>query len=384
MDFDLTWLLLALPAAFALGWLASRLDLRQLRREHRDAPRAYFKGLSLLLSEQQDKAIDAFIEAVQNDPDTVDLHFALGGLFRRRGEFERAVRVHEHLLRRDDLSPADRDRARHALAQDYMKAGLFDRAEAAFRALEGSAFDTESRLARLSLYERSRDWAAAAAMGSDLEARGAGKFAQRIAHHQCELALEAQARGEDAAAVDALARAMAAAPEAPRPRLLSARHHLRQGRPAQALGLLEGLLQRDRQSFVLALDDYVAASEACGRPDLALQTLAPLFEEEPGIDLLRALCRLEGVAPAGSTRLDVLLERQPSLSAVLALLESPQAAPATSGDRLPHVRVAVQRAAAPLQRYRCAHCGFEAQRHFWQCPGCLSWDSFPPKRIEQG
>src|SRR5512134_605259 len=121
MNLDLQWLLLGLPLAFALGWLASRLESRQWRREQRDGPRAYFKGLNLLLNEQQDKAIDAFIEAVQNDPDTTELHFALGNLFRRRGEFERSVRVHQHLLQRADLPAADRERAQHALAQDFMK-----------------------------------------------------------------------------------------------------------------------------------------------------------------------------------------------------------------------------------------------------------------------
>ena len=92
MEFDFTWVLLGFPIAFTLGWLASRLDLRQLRIENRQAPKAYFRGLNFLLNEQQDQAIDAFIEAVQNDPDTSELHFALGNLFRRRGEYERAVR----------------------------------------------------------------------------------------------------------------------------------------------------------------------------------------------------------------------------------------------------------------------------------------------------
>ena len=136
MELDLTWILLGLPAAFALGWIASRLDLRQMRIANRQAPRAYFKGLNYLLNEQQDKAIDAFIEAVQNDPDTSELHFALGNLFRRRGEYDRAVRVHEHLLSRADLSGADRQRAQHGLALDYLKAGLLDRAEEALRKLE--------------------------------------------------------------------------------------------------------------------------------------------------------------------------------------------------------------------------------------------------------
>ena len=111
MEFDLSWILLGLPLAFILGWVASRMDLRQLRLENRQTPKAYFKGLNYLLNEQQDQAIDAFIEAVQHDPDTSDLHFALGNLFRRRGEYERAVRVHEHLLNRGDLPATDRERA---------------------------------------------------------------------------------------------------------------------------------------------------------------------------------------------------------------------------------------------------------------------------------
>lgn len=142
MDFDITLILLGLPVAFVLGWVASRMDMRQLRMENRQAPKAYFKGLNFLLNEQQDQAIDAFIEAVQNDPDTSELHFALGNLFRRRGEYERAVRVHQHLLDRGDLSLDDRHRAQHALALDYLKAGLLDRAEDALLKLEGSVIAT--------------------------------------------------------------------------------------------------------------------------------------------------------------------------------------------------------------------------------------------------
>src|SRR6185436_17893195 len=179
MDFDLSWILLGLPVTFMLGWLASRLDLRQLRIENRQAPKAYFKGLNFLLNEQQDQAIDAFIEAVQNDPDTSELHFALGNLFRRRGEYERAVRVHEHLLSRGDLSRAERHRAQHALALDFLKAGLLDRAEEALRKLEGSAYQGQALLALLAIYERSRDWLQAAEIAEKLEAGGQGNFSGR-------------------------------------------------------------------------------------------------------------------------------------------------------------------------------------------------------------
>ena len=129
MELDLSWILIGLPLAFGLGWIASRLDLRQLRIANRQAPRAYFKGLNYLLNEQQDQAIDAFIEAVQQDPDTTDLHFALGNLFRRRGDYDRAVRVHQHLLQRADLSKTDRDRAQHALAMDFMRAHVIESEE---------------------------------------------------------------------------------------------------------------------------------------------------------------------------------------------------------------------------------------------------------------
>src|SRR5215218_11414086 len=179
MDFDLSWVLWGLPIAFVLGWLSSRLDMRQLRMENRQAPKAYFKGLNFLLNEQQDKAIDAFIEAVQQDPDTLDLHFALGNLFRRRGEYERAVRVHEHLLSRGDLSRVERHRAQHALALDFLKAGLLDRAEEALRKLEGTAYEEQALLALLAIYERTRDWAQAAEIARKLGSTGAGQFAGR-------------------------------------------------------------------------------------------------------------------------------------------------------------------------------------------------------------
>jgi len=169
MDFDASLILMGLPIAFGLGWLASRFDMRQLRIENRQAPKAYFKGLNFLLNEQQDQAIDAFIEAVQSDPDTSELHFALGNLFRRRGEYERAVRVHEHLLARGDLTNDERDRAQHALALDYLKAGLLDRAEAALIKLEGTRFEAQARLALLANYERSRDWTLAAEIARKLE-----------------------------------------------------------------------------------------------------------------------------------------------------------------------------------------------------------------------
>ena len=381
MDFDLQWLLLGLPLAFGIGWLASRLDLRQGRRERRDSPRAYFKGLNLLLNEQHDKAIDSFIEAVQQDPDTSELHFALGNLFRRRGEYERAVRVHEHLMSRADLPRADRDRAQHALAQDFLKAGIFDRAEAAWRALEGTAFDTEARLALLSLHERSRNWRAAVDVAHKLERSGTGSYSSRIAHYWCELAIEADAHQATGEANEALNHARAAAPLAARPLLLSGQRARLRNDHVAALHDWGSLMVSHPAVFCLVATEFAESARALGQSDSALTSLVKLSKLESGLQLLRAIALLDTDVERRRTRLREHLQRHPSLSGARALLQLEAPPPDDCGDR-GLIDQALAQSAQPLQRYRCAACGFEAQHYFWQCPGCLSWDSYPPKMLE--
>jgi len=375
VEFDLGWFLLGLPVAFALGWIGSRLDLRQWKREQKSSPKAYYKGLNLLLNEQQDKAIDAFIEAVQGDPDTTELHFALGNLFRRRGEVERAVRVHQHLMQRADLSAMERERALYALAQDYLKAGLLDRAEASYRSLEGTPFDTEARLALLQLHERSRDWRTAIDDAARLEKAGTGSFASRMAHHWCELALEADERGEAAQAEIALARAREIAPGSPRPWVQAGQRQARLGQHAQALATWCELRQRHPAAFALVALDHAKSALATGESAQALADLSVLYAAQPSVDLLRSIDLLDPDAGRAQRRHTEHLARQPTLSAAATVLRD-------DPDAQGNVLVAIERAAKPLRRYRCAACGFEAQHYFWQCPGCLSWDSYPPQRVE--
>lgn len=386
MDFDLQWLLLGLPLTFALGWLASRFDVRQLRREQKDSPKAYYKGLNLLLSEQHDKAIDAFIEAVQEDPDTSDLHFALGNLFRRRGEYERAVRVHEHLLNRADLPRTERDRAQHALAQDFMKAGLFDRAENAYSALDGTAFDTEARLALLTLHERSRDWRAAVEVAQKLESRGTGSFASRIGHYWCEIALEADAKHQPDEADSAVQRARDAAPQAARPLVLAGERAARRGDHAEVLAPWGVLMVSHPAAFSLVAKAYATSALAIApqqpqAPAAALEGLLALYRRAPSMDLLDAIAVLDPAADRCHERLLAHLRAHPTLSAARALITEHEVKSGGSAESQA-LSDAIGRAAAPLHRYRCAACGFEAQHYFWQCPGCQNWDSYPPRRIE--
>ncbi len=152
------WWLLAFPLFFALGWLAARIDIRQLVSESRALPMSYFKGLNFLLNEQPDKAIEAFIEVVKVDPQTIELHFALGSMFRRRGEVERAIRMHQNLVERPDLAQDQKLLALFELAQDYLKAGLLDRAEELFLKLEGTPHAEAALKFVLEIYEQEKEW----------------------------------------------------------------------------------------------------------------------------------------------------------------------------------------------------------------------------------
>ena len=376
MDFDLSWLLWGLPVAFVLGWLASRFDLRQLRIENRQAPKAYFKGLNFLLNEQQDQAIDAFIVVVQKDPDTSELHFALGNLFRRRGEYERAVRVHEHLLSRGDLGREERDRAQHALALDFLKAGLLDRAEDALRKLSGTEYEGQALLALLAIYERTRDWPHASEIARRLESLGQGNFNGRLAHYLCE-----QAAGAPQAEAEKLLRdAMKVSPESARPGIDLAALQACGGDAKAAFETLARLARSAPLQVPLMAAPLTDAASATNRRDEALAILHEAYERAHSLDVLEAIVALQRDRAAGHDWYLKHLQREPSLVAASKWL---------ANEKLEHeqfhplVQGALDQAARPLMRYRCAACGFEARQHFWQCPGCQAWDSYPARRVEE-
>ena len=355
-----------------------------MRVENRRAPKAYFKGLNYLLNEQQDHAIDAFIEAVQNDPDTSELHFALGNLFRRRGEYERAVRVHEHLISRGDLSKADRNRAQHALALDFLKAGLLDRAEDALKRLDGTSFEGQARLALLGTYERSHEWTKAAEIAARLENTGQGSFAARRAHYLCEQARTHTAASDFVGANALLVEAQSIAPLSARPRMELAKISTHLGEHSVAYPALAEALQVCPDALPLFCAQLAEAAIAHGQAEAALSMLKTAYATQPSLDVLEAIVKLEATqsSPSPSARDWYVhhLEREPSLVA---------AAKWIAGEKLEHeqfhpqVQRALDHAVKPLTRYRCAACGFEGTQHFWQCPGCQAWDSYPAKRVEE-
>jgi len=179
------WQLLLIPVFFLLGWAAARVDMRQVVHESRALPRSYFQGLNFLLNEQPDKAIDSFLEVAKVDSQTVELHFALGNLFRRRGETERAIRMHQNLIDRPDLDDGVRLHALSELGQDYLKAGLLDRAEEIFNKLIGTPFEDEAKRSLLEIFQAEKEWLKAIELARELPDVASQ---QEVAEFYCELA----------------------------------------------------------------------------------------------------------------------------------------------------------------------------------------------------
>lgn len=380
------WHLLVLPIVFAIGWFARGYEARARGRDQGTAPQSMFRGLNLLLNEQADKAIDAFIEVVRLDPETIELHYALGNLFRRRGEVDRAVRIHTHLLNRADLPARERANALAELAQDYLKGGLLDRAEQSFTSL---LEDTRHRLpalrALLRIYQMEREWLKAIDTARRLEREGGEVHHVDIAHFYCELADAALAHDALDDAQQYLDGALVADRRSLRATLLAGDLAARRGDGAGAVKHWLQLGALAPEYLTLVADRLSLAMDALGRRDEALNLLRRSLLDAPSVDMLEVVYKRvadwEGAAPAEALLRDEL-KRHPSLLGFEKLLALRSAA--VKGDpELDLLRNLLHAQTRKLARYRCSKCGFRAREFHWQCPGCTSWDSYPPRRVEE-
>ena len=387
MEFEYSWLI-GFPLFFGLGWLAARIDIKHLLTESRALPRSYFKGLNFLLNEEPDKAIEAFIEVVKVDPETVELHYALGSLFRRRGEHDRAIRMHQNLIDRVDLSAEQRLAALFELGQDYLKAGILDRAEEVFNRLRQGPLAAEARSFLLEIYQAEKEWQKAIDMAAEIDSGPSESRAREVAHFYCELAaFEAtHSRPDDAR------RHLAAALYSNRK---CVRASLQQGDLERSLGNTEGAIEnwkriesQDPAFLALAAQRLLDVFRETGRLEEGLTLLSGHLDRYPSLDLLDTVFQYtldaKG-AEAAYTLVRDELRRNPTLLGLDRLLEA-QIAGATSPDRrrdLELVKNLVHSHARRLARYRCGTCGFRARQFHWHCPACGGWETYPPRRSEE-
>ncbi|MGH6622372.1 MAG: lipopolysaccharide assembly protein LapB [Burkholderiaceae bacterium] len=385
MEFEL-WYLVALPLVFAAGWFGRAFESRGRASDNAALPQSYFRGLNLLLNDQHDKAIDAFIDVVKLDPETIELHQALGNLFRRRGEFDRAVRIHTHLLNRSDLPARERSQALAELGQDYLKGGLLDRAEESFtRLLEFPQHRFDALRALLRIFQMEREWLKAIDCAHRLEREAGESHQLAISHYYCELATIELERGALDEAQRHVDDALATHRKSVRALILAGDLAARRGDMDEALRQWRKVESVSLEHVPLIADKLVDALDAKKQRGEALNWLRKALLDAPSLDLLDIASRrtAEWQGPAAAEALvSEELKRHPSLLGFERLLEARLA----SNKEDPELQLLcslLQEHTRKLARYRCNVCGFRAREFHWHCPGCTSWDSYPPRRIEE-
>jgi lipopolysaccharide biosynthesis regulator YciM len=380
---EVFWLLL--PIAAASGWWAARRNAaRGCKKTNQMTTPAYFRGLNYLLNEEPDKAIDVFVELVEVDCETVETHLALGSLFRRRGEVERAIRIHQNLIARPALSREQRALALLELGQDYMRAGLYDRAENLFLELKEMKLHVRKALENLrTIYQQERDWNACLNVAKELEELVPESLDLEEAHYYCELAEEARTRDEHDKAQQLLKKAVAANDECVRPIHMQAEIAIEQSKCKRAIKLLRQTAEKDPDYLPEVLPQIVQCYHRLDQPDELKQYLAGLIKTSPftGVALTMAeLIRQTEGELAASVFLGEQVASHPSLQGLLKLIEMNEALPdAQAASMLYKVKEHMQRLLAERPTYQCVKCGFVASTLHWQCPSCRSWSTIRRK-----
>jgi len=378
--FLLAGLFLLLAAA---GWALGRFGERD---EDENAPPPlnvdYLKGLNFLLNEQTDQALEHFLKMVRVDDKTIETHFALGSLFRRRGEVDRAIRIHQNIIARPDLAAEQKDQALHSLAKDYLRAGLLDRAENLFVQLaQGSRYQVEALESLCRIYEQEREWQRAIESGQKLEVLSGESLALQIAHYYCELAEQAVTRKDFQAARAFVKKAQSGRPRTQRGALTRANIARETNDKKTALRLYHRIIDENTYLTTEALPALVEIYSAEGKTGQLEKTLRTLLSKMPEMKTDIAYTAIVNNI-GGIDIIDECVEEymlnEPTLTEFVDL----QSVDDSSGDNrnsaLTKVRAALSKLAATIPRYQCKECGFSSQRLLWQCPSCRDWETQRP------
>jgi len=380
---DLFWLLL--PVAAASGWyLARRRQGYELAsRQVKQLPADYLKGLNYILNEQPDKAIEVFINMLEVQSDTVETHMALGNLFRRRGEVDRAIRIHQNLIARPALSDEARYHALLELGTDYMRAGLLDRAERLFRELLDAHMHIRPALQQLlDIKQQEQDWEEAIQYARRFESVSGRSMYRQIAQYHCEQATAAITEGDSRRARDLTRRALSEDPACVRASLLLGRMELDAGQPRLAIQALQQIEQQNPGFLPEGLAMLKQAYASSGRDGDYVRYLQGICEQHGGVSVILALCdeicQHQGIT-AGIEFLRQEMDKRPSIKGLDRLAEL--SLDVAEGEARRFLQIAHKFSSRMKSRrpvYCCEHCGFSGKTLHWQCPSCKYWNTIKP------
>lgn len=382
MAFELLFLLLPV-AALSGWWVGRRGGSEQRGRDCNEIPADYIKGINYLLNEQQDKALDVFIRLLEVDRDTVETHLALGSLFRRRGEVDRAIRVHQNLIARPTLSREQRAQALFELGHDYMRAGVFDRAESLFQELIDSEPHTEHALWQLiGIYQQEKDWDKAIETAHRLEAVSGRRHETLIAQYYCEMAETVRRKGEWARAMKDIRRALAADRNCVRASIIEGDMHLIADNPKLAIRAYRRVEQQDPDFVSETVQALIDCYNRLGRIDEMVEYLHRILERHGGNTIMLALAELERQRGGEASAVDFLtgyLKEHPSVRGMHYLIELKLER--SRGEERENLQLLKGLTEALLEGkaiYKCHTCGFSGKSLHWQCPSCKQWNTTKP------
>jgi len=375
---------LLLPLAFFSGWWIARKKSLNNSQEGVSALNPdYFKGLNYVLNEQPDKAIEVFVKMLEVDSETIETHLALGNLFRRRGEVDRAIRIHQNLIARPNLDKEQRSLALLELGMDYMRSGLLDRAEGLFKQLvEMDAHTIQASRQLLSVYQQEKDWDNAIFYARKLEAISGQDYDPIIAQYYCELSTENLAENNEKEARENLRKALNRDPRCVRASILEAEFLQTQNKYKSALKAYKRIEKQDADYISEIIEPVISCYRHLDQMNEAQQYLMDLLNKYSGISCLLSLTELiieDRGADEGLKFISSQLSERPTVRGVDRLLEYVmQQAEGEIYNNLTAIKELTGKLLSDNSIYRCQQCGFDAKLLHWQCPGCQNWASVKP------
>ncbi len=378
---ELFWLLL--PLAAWSGWFIARRDGDRRMRHREQLPKEYFKGLNYLISEQPDKAIEVFTRMVEVDSETVETHLALGNLFRRRGEVDRAIRIHQNLIARPTLSRELRAQALLELGGDYLRAGLLDRAESLFeQVIEFGVHIEEALRQLLVIYQQEKEWQKAIEAGMRLESRAGAAMRAVIAQFYCELAQTAMEQGDASRVRQLLKRALAQDPNCARASIQLGQLEMAHNNPKAALRAFQRVMHQDPEFLPEVLPAMRQCHEQLGTQKAMMRYLEEVRVESAGpapMLMLAELIREQDGVRAAIDFVAEELRQRPSVYGLHRLIELTSSAAETApAEGVEVLHNAFTELLSNRPAYECRQCGFTAKALYWQCPSCKSWATVKP------
>ncbi len=374
---DPVWLLILLPLAAVGGWFMAVYD-QDGKRTRKEIPEAYFKGLNLILNEEPDEALRLFLKLVEVDSDTVEMHLALGNLFRRQGEVERATRIHYHLFRRTDLEQGLRSLALFELAQDYFRAGLYDRAEEHFLVLRKIKNYTKRANGFLfQIYEQEREWEKAIKVALQLNSEQNEESSKTIAHLYCELAEGFIGAGANHKAENCIQSAFKHDSRCLRAVIQSGRLESMRGNHVNAIAIWRGIEYWHPDAIGEVVEHVCNSYRVMGDLRGMRVFLESALDKSPDPRIINALVELTNEKDgrdAGQKLFVDLVRKFPSIESLHQLIRSnSQLASGRQNRDYSTLAELLSQVTQSVKSYYCKQCGFQSQSLHWQCPGCKGW-----------